>query len=120
MSVLAEAAAMSGGPCVKIGDKVRVRPSVKTPRYKWGSVTHLSVGTVTKFLKSGQDVIVDFPQQAHWTGSLAEMELVPSEHPGIAYVSSSFPLHLIRSVLLKMTQMYGNGPKARALTTVHS
>ncbi|TNM87599.1 hypothetical protein fugu_005820 [Takifugu bimaculatus] len=28
-------------------------------------------------------VIVDFPQQSHWTGLLSEMELVPSIHPGV-------------------------------------
>lgn len=31
---------------IKIGDKVRVKPSVITPKYKWGSVTHRSVGVV--------------------------------------------------------------------------
>lgn len=31
---------------IKIGDKVRVKASVTTPKYKWGSVTHQSVGIV--------------------------------------------------------------------------
>ncbi|XP_072258440.1 E3 ubiquitin-protein ligase HERC2 [Pyxicephalus adspersus] len=31
---------------IKIGDKVRVKASVTTPKYKWGSVTHRSVGVV--------------------------------------------------------------------------
>lgn len=31
---------------IKIGDKVRVKTSVTTPKYKWGSVTHRSVGVV--------------------------------------------------------------------------
>lgn len=31
---------------IKIGDKVRVKPTVATPKYKWGSVTHRSVGVV--------------------------------------------------------------------------
>lgn len=31
---------------IKIGDKVRVKSSVTTPKYKWGSVTHRSVGIV--------------------------------------------------------------------------
>lgn len=31
---------------IKIGDKVRVKPTVMTPKYKWGSVTHRSVGVV--------------------------------------------------------------------------
>ncbi|XP_019484450.1 PREDICTED: E3 ubiquitin-protein ligase HERC2 [Hipposideros armiger] len=68
---------------IKIGDKVRVKASVTTPKYKWGSVTHQSVGVVKAFSANGKDVIVDFPQQSHWTGLLAEMELVPSVHPGV-------------------------------------
>ncbi|KAK2509156.1 hypothetical protein MC885_004362 [Smutsia gigantea] len=62
---------------IKIGDKVRVKASVTTPKYKWGSVTHQT------FSANGKDVIVDFPQQSHWTGLLSEMELVPSVHPGV-------------------------------------
>ncbi|MGH0142689.1 UNVERIFIED_CONTAM: hypothetical protein FKN15_076572 [Acipenser sinensis] len=68
---------------VKIGDKVRVKASVTTPKYKWGSVTHRSVGAIKAFSANGKDVIVDFPQQSHWTGLLSEMELVPSIHPGV-------------------------------------
>ncbi|XP_023810269.2 E3 ubiquitin-protein ligase HERC2 isoform X5 [Oryzias latipes] len=68
---------------IKIGDKVRVKPAVTTPKYKWGSVTHRSVGVVKAFSANGKDVIVDFPQQSHWTGLLSEMELVPSVHPGV-------------------------------------
>ncbi|XP_038616113.1 E3 ubiquitin-protein ligase HERC2 [Tachyglossus aculeatus] len=68
---------------IKIGDKVRVKTSVTTPKYKWGSVTHRSVGAVKAFSANGKDVIVDFPQQSHWTGLLSEMELVPSIHPGV-------------------------------------
>ena len=37
------------------------------------------------FSANGKDVIVDFPQQSHWTGLLSEMELVPSVHPGVRY-----------------------------------
>ncbi|MEE6507640.1 hypothetical protein FKM82_027611 [Ascaphus truei] len=68
---------------IKIGDKVRVKASVTTPKYKWGSVTHRSVGVVKAFSANGKDVIVDFPQQSHWTGLLSEMELVPSIHPEV-------------------------------------
>lgn len=31
---------------IKIGDKVRVKPSVHTPKHDWGNVTHKSVGVV--------------------------------------------------------------------------
>ncbi|XP_052278368.1 E3 ubiquitin-protein ligase HERC2-like [Dreissena polymorpha] len=68
---------------IKVGDKVRVKPSVVTPTYKWGSVTHRSVGTVSSILSNGRDIIVEFPQQAHWTGMVEEMELVPSTHSGV-------------------------------------
>ena len=36
---------------IKVGDKVRVKPSVTMPTYKWGSVTHRSIGTVTGKLR---------------------------------------------------------------------
>lgn len=39
--------------------------------------------SVLAFSANGKDVIVDFPQQSHWTGLLSEMELVPSVHPGV-------------------------------------
>ncbi len=69
---------------IKIGDKVRVKSNVSTPKYKWGSVSHRSVGSVTAISANGRDVTVDFPQQSHWTGLLQEMELVPSTHPGVS------------------------------------
>ena len=31
---------------IKVGDSVRVRPDIETPKYKWGSVTPRSVGIV--------------------------------------------------------------------------
>ncbi|KAI8508669.1 E3 ubiquitin-protein ligase herc2, partial [Branchiostoma belcheri] len=71
------------GSAVKVGDKVRVKRSVTTPKYKWGSVTHNSIGVVTAFSANGKDVTVDFPEQSHWTGLVSEMELVPSSHPGV-------------------------------------
>ena len=40
-------------------------------------------GFAAAFSANGKDVIVDFPQQSHWTGLLSEMELVPSVHPGV-------------------------------------
>ncbi|CAH1776574.1 unnamed protein product, partial [Owenia fusiformis] len=76
-------AATTGGQQIKNGDRVRVKPSVCTPKYMWGSVTHRSIGTVTAISPNGKDVTVDFPQQTHWTGLLCEMELVPSTHTKI-------------------------------------
>ncbi|KAF5270348.1 hypothetical protein FQR65_LT05536 [Abscondita terminalis] len=68
---------------IKIGDKVRVKPTVTTPRYKWGYVTHDSVGIVTTISANGHDVTVDFPKQLNWTGLISEMEIVPSSHDGV-------------------------------------
>lgn len=36
----------SNGP-IRVGDKVRVKSSVVTPKYKWGSVNHRNIGVVT-------------------------------------------------------------------------
>ncbi|XP_076824506.1 E3 ubiquitin-protein ligase HERC2-like isoform X1 [Clavelina lepadiformis] len=68
---------------IRVGDKVCVKRSVSMPRYKWGSVTHSSIGTVTHFSANGKDVTVDFPQQSHWTGLVSEMELLPVPHDGM-------------------------------------
>ncbi|XP_012936715.1 E3 ubiquitin-protein ligase HERC2 [Aplysia californica] len=76
--------AVDKGQTIKVGDKVRVKPSVTKPTYKWGSVTHSSIGTVTAIIPNGRDITVDFPQQSHWTGVISEMELVPSTHPQIS------------------------------------
>ncbi|XP_059157195.1 E3 ubiquitin-protein ligase HERC2-like isoform X2 [Physella acuta] len=75
--------AIDNGQTIKVGDKVRVKASVSKPTYKWGSVTHASVGTVTAITANNRDMTVDFPQQSHWTGVISEMELVPSVHPQI-------------------------------------
>ena len=50
-------------------------------RYKWGSITHQSVGVVRTLNRNSLDVTVDFSEQANWTGVISEMELVPGVHP---------------------------------------
>ena len=69
-----------GSQMIKVGDRVRVKPSVTTPQYKWGSINHHSVGTVTSLHVNGRDLVVEFPGQKQWTGVLYEMEIVPSVH----------------------------------------
>ncbi|XP_043204412.1 E3 ubiquitin-protein ligase HERC2-like [Amphibalanus amphitrite] len=69
---------------IRVGDRVRVKPSVHTPKYKWGSVTHRSVGIVTGIINNGRDVTIDFPQQSNWTGLLTEIEPVPTSHPDVS------------------------------------
>ncbi|XP_059354670.1 E3 ubiquitin-protein ligase TRIM65-like isoform X2 [Carassius carassius] len=64
---------------IKVGDKVRVKPSVTTPKHNWGrEVTHKSVGVV-KDIKSDDSVVVDFPGHASWKGILTEMEQVTND-----------------------------------------
>ncbi|XP_044262446.1 E3 ubiquitin-protein ligase HERC2 isoform X2 [Tribolium madens] len=69
---------------LKVGDKVRVKSTVSTPRYKWGHVTHDSIGVVAGISPNGQNVQVDFPKQQNWLGLVSEIEVVPSCHEGVA------------------------------------
>ena len=69
--------------CIKVGDRVRVRGCVSTPKYKWGSVNHRSVGIVSAISPNGRDLTVDFPMQCNWAGLVTEMEVVPSFHPNV-------------------------------------
>ncbi len=82
------AAAVGGGWSslgaeIRVGDRVRVRPSVTTPKYKWGSVTHRSVGTVIAIDPNRLDVTVNFAEQTRWTGLLSEMQRV--HEPAVHY-----------------------------------
>ncbi|XP_048062451.1 E3 ubiquitin/ISG15 ligase TRIM25 isoform X3 [Megalobrama amblycephala] len=63
--------------CFKIGNRVRVRSSVKEPKHGWGSVTHNSIGVIKKI--QGESLTVDFPDQTDWTGVLSEMELMSGD-----------------------------------------
>uniref|UniRef100_A0A8C2BWI6 Tripartite motif-containing protein 65-like n=1 Tax=Cyprinus carpio TaxID=7962 RepID=A0A8C2BWI6_CYPCA len=71
---------------IKIGDKVRVKPSVLTPTHKWGAVTHKSIGVVQKI--QGDSLTVDFPEQKNWTGIVSEMETVASAGSGSSSLDS--------------------------------
>ncbi|KAF4099524.1 E3 ubiquitin-protein ligase TRIM36 [Onychostoma macrolepis] len=62
---------------IKIGDKVCVKPSVETPKYLWGSVSHKSIGSVRNV--QGETVTVDFPEQEGWIGQVSEMELASAD-----------------------------------------
>ncbi|XP_052442893.1 tripartite motif-containing protein 65 isoform X6 [Carassius gibelio] len=73
-------------PSIKIGDKVRVKPSVVTPTHKWGAVSHKSIGVVQKI--QGDSLTVDFPEQKNWTGIVSEMEIVASAGSGSSRLES--------------------------------
>mmetsp|Transcript_35764 Transcript_35764/g.115000 ORF Transcript_35764/g.115000 Transcript_35764/m.115000 type:complete len:235 (-) Transcript_35764:307-1011(-) len=59
-----------------VGDRVRVRRSVTSPRYGWGGITHESVGTLTS-TDNPNRVVVDFPRRgSRWRAELHELERV--------------------------------------------
>ncbi|XP_066533890.1 uncharacterized protein [Hoplias malabaricus] len=64
----------------RVGDQVRVKASVSSPRYNWGRASNRSVGVVTAI--SGDSMTVDFPEHMSWKADASEMELAPSEDPG--------------------------------------
>ncbi|MEW6752134.1 MAG: CARDB domain-containing protein [Candidatus Latescibacterota bacterium] len=60
-----------------VGERVRVRADVTSPRYGWGSVSAGEVGTVTR-IDDCLNMIVDFPSQSGWMAYIPEMELAPA------------------------------------------
>ena len=83
VELLSQPLSLTGGQPIKVTDRVRVKACVTTPKYKWGSVNHRSVGIVSAISPNGRDVTVDFPMQSNWTGLINEMEVVPSFHPNV-------------------------------------
>ncbi|XP_072540919.1 uncharacterized protein [Salminus brasiliensis] len=74
---------------IKVGDKVRVKPSVETPKHKWGGITHQSVGVVKSL--DGEALTVDFPEYSGWRGIVPEMEVVPADDvSGLSTTNCSF------------------------------
>ena len=65
---------------LKVGDRVRVKRSVKTPFYEWGSldITHESVGIIHSFgvIDGKNQMLVNFPTFQNWSADPDEMELV--------------------------------------------
>jgi len=61
-------------PVFKVGDKVRVRSDVQTPKYGWGAVTCGDVGVITRI--SGDHARVYYPKHKSWNAHLPEMEKV--------------------------------------------
>ncbi|XP_052067814.1 uncharacterized protein LOC127707340 isoform X2 [Mytilus californianus] len=71
------------GSTIEIGDDVRIKQSVTTPEYRWRGVTQRSIGTVRAIYPNGNIVTIDFPEHHNWKGSIEEIEIVPSTHPGV-------------------------------------
>jgi len=57
-----------------VGVEVRVKASVVTPRYHWGTVTHSSIGEVITI--ADNYIVVKFPEFPSWKADPSEMELV--------------------------------------------
>jgi hypothetical protein len=64
---------------LKVGDVVRVRPSVERPWLGWNGCSHASVGTVVITTLSG--CFVDFPGIRIWFGWRSELEVRDPAHP---------------------------------------
>lgn len=60
---------------IKSGVRVRVKRSVKKPRYGWGVASSSSVGTVVDVKYDGK-VLVHFPGDSTWKGVLGDLEVV--------------------------------------------
>ena len=62
-----------------MGSRVRVKESVKEPKFKWGQVKHGDIGTVTKIDRDQKDkCAIEFPQSKKWKGYIPDLELVPA------------------------------------------
>lgn len=65
---------------LKIGDLVRFKRSVATPRFQWGAVTASSVGVLKDVAFDGDVALVDFAEQSHLRAALSELELSEPIH----------------------------------------
>ncbi|XP_062858606.1 E3 ubiquitin/ISG15 ligase TRIM25-like [Trichomycterus rosablanca] len=83
---------------IRIGDRVRVKPSVGTPKHKWGKVTRQSVGVVKTL--NGEEINVDFPEQSGWHGFVSEMEFV-SEQELLGSLTANGSFHIGDEVRVK-------------------
>ncbi|KAL0216548.1 hypothetical protein P9112_008732 [Eukaryota sp. TZLM1-RC] len=63
-----------------VGQRVKVKDDIETPRYRWGSVKRGDVGTIRTIEDDGT-AFVDFPTQSRWRAALEEMELVDAPPP---------------------------------------
>ena len=61
----------------QVGDRVRVKSEIETPKFAWGDVDPQEIGVIRelKFYES-PDMIVDFPSQKSWSAVIEEMERV--------------------------------------------
>ncbi|KAA0159615.1 hypothetical protein FNF31_04691 [Cafeteria roenbergensis] len=74
--------APAGSGAFSVGARVRVKPSVSSPKYGWGPVSAEDVGTIVR-LDSDGDIVVNFPgKHSSWTGRDAPVEMELASVPG--------------------------------------
>lgn len=61
---------------LKVGDRIKIKPTVAEPINGWGDFTHDSIGVVKDV--SNDTVTVDFPEFLGWEGIFSEVEIVLS------------------------------------------
>jgi len=57
----------------KIGDRVKVRSEIETPRFQWGPVQAGDVGTIVKLRPDEAKMNVDFASKSSWVAATNEM-----------------------------------------------
>eukprot|EP01064_Diplonema_japonicum_P036540 TRINITY_DN8231_c1_g2_i1.p1 TRINITY_DN8231_c1_g2~~TRINITY_DN8231_c1_g2_i1.p1 ORF type:complete len:1976 (+),score=370.69 TRINITY_DN8231_c1_g2_i1:54-5981(+) len=84
---------------IQPGTKVRVRDSVKIPKFKWGPVKHGDIGTVLKIDKESKDkCTVEFEASKKWNAYIPDLEIVPGNtqkgvlhNPALGFISKVGP-----------------------------
>jgi len=90
---------------IRPGKQVRVREGI-TPRYGWGSVTSSSVGTVLSCSYDARIIVVKFPEDSTWFGTLADLETIDST--GTSGTGSSEAEELLGALLQAILTEQGN------------
>ena len=106
----------SSSSSIAVGSKVRVKASVLRPKYNWGAVSHSDLGTVVSIADDG-DVLVNFPKQSKWKGTLDEMEVVAhdSASPNERNVKVGDMLRITSDVALAEAACEGQGGWVRSM-----
>ena len=75
---------------LEVGDEVRVKPSVESPKFGWGSVSHDETGRISEV--RDDMVKVDFPSQTSWSADPNELVLVSGDGMPETTVDQGSPL----------------------------
>eukprot|EP01060_Flectonema_neradi_P037405 TRINITY_DN7521_c0_g1_i1.p1 TRINITY_DN7521_c0_g1~~TRINITY_DN7521_c0_g1_i1.p1 ORF type:complete len:2145 (+),score=488.76 TRINITY_DN7521_c0_g1_i1:43-6477(+) len=80
-------------PVIQVGCKVRVKASVKEPKFRWGHVKPGDIGTVTKI--KNDKCSVEFPKVKKWAAYIPDLEIAPDgniqkgtlHNPALGFIS---------------------------------